>query len=751
MRLFITLSLLLSFLGSRAQTIHELSVQLTDNNSKVLEGAHVVWQSLNKPHSGGGLTNTEGNIRLEIPASCWTSDIVLQFSHLGFKTFNDTLVPSKSQEAPLRFVLEPAFYNLNEQVITGQYAAGSADQAVHKVTVVSREKIDNMAAITLEDVLTNSLNIRLSQDNILGSGLSMQGISGENVKIMIDGVPIVGRLDGNIDLSQINLNNVERIEIIEGPMSVNYGTNALAGTINIITKKDAVLKPSVGATTYFENTGTHNLQLQAQTRLLGTNIRMSGGRNYFDGWNATDNYWPSYQKTLADSGRFKQWKPKEQYFGRLNASRSYRSWLFNYRMEGFGETVLNRGMPRAPYGESAFDDTYYTSRMDHSLTAERSFERHQLRILAASNRYGRKKNTYVKDLTTLNQELTPNRADHDTSTFGLWMSRGTWSSQFNGPLNYQVGYDLNHETAQGERIASENSRMGDYALFGSVEWSPLKQLVLRPALRAAHNTVYNAPLSPSFNVKWAWKNSSIRGSYARGFRAPSLKELYFLFIDINHNIIGNTDLLAEQSNNYTLNFQHKQLLKNSLIKYSIGSYFNKIDNMITLAQINDVEYSYVNIGEFTSKGINASLQWVSNALNATISYNYLGRSNNIDEATVGAFNYTSEIAANVQWQLPKYGLRLSGFYKYQGKLQNFGINAANEVVETFIEPFHMSDITIAKSLFKNKLNLATGFKNLLNVQNVNASQMAGTHSGGASSISVGTGRTFFAQISFNVQ
>ncbi len=53
-------------------------------------------------------------------------------------------------------------------------------------------------------MLTNELNVRLSQDNVLGSSLSIQGISGQNIKILVDGVPVIGRLDGNIDLNQIN-------------------------------------------------------------------------------------------------------------------------------------------------------------------------------------------------------------------------------------------------------------------------------------------------------------------------------------------------------------------------------------------------------------------------------------------------------------------------------------------------------------------------------------------------------------------
>src|SRR5690242_6859536 len=95
-----------------------------------------------------------------------------------------------------------------------------------------------MAAQNLKEALSYELNIHLMEDNILGSGLQIQGIGGENVKILIDGMPITGRQNGNIDLSQILMDNVERIEIVEGPLSVSYGTDALAGTINIITKKN---------------------------------------------------------------------------------------------------------------------------------------------------------------------------------------------------------------------------------------------------------------------------------------------------------------------------------------------------------------------------------------------------------------------------------------------------------------------------------------------------------------------------------
>ena len=134
---------------------------------------------------------------------------------------------------------DSSFYNknLNEVVVTGNYKPTGIDKSVVPTRIISLSKLSPLAAQNVADVLKYQANLRIQQDNILGTGLTMQGISGENVKILINGVPVNGRQNGNIDLGQLNVNNVERIEIVEGPLSVQYGTNALAGTINIITKK----------------------------------------------------------------------------------------------------------------------------------------------------------------------------------------------------------------------------------------------------------------------------------------------------------------------------------------------------------------------------------------------------------------------------------------------------------------------------------------------------------------------------------
>ncbi len=99
---------------------------------------------------------------------------------------------------------------LDEVVITAQHNPKAIEESVHYVKLISDKRIANQAAINLRDVLKMETAMRVSQDNFLGSSISMQGLSGQNVKILIDGVPVIGRLNGNIDISQINLNNIEK-------------------------------------------------------------------------------------------------------------------------------------------------------------------------------------------------------------------------------------------------------------------------------------------------------------------------------------------------------------------------------------------------------------------------------------------------------------------------------------------------------------------------------------------------------------
>jgi outer membrane receptor for ferrienterochelin and colicins len=208
-------------------------IRVLNENDKPAIGASITLQSLDAKYSSKPATlkvdeNGEAINYFTFPA-------VLRIELNGYQLLQDTIDPGSSYT----YHLSRLSVDLNEVVVAGQYDINTSDKSVYRVKVIDEATIQSMAAQNLAELLSNQLDIRLSQDNILGSSASIDGISGQNVKILIDGVNVIGRENGNIDLAQINLNNVERVEIIDGPMSVSYGTDAIGGLINIVTKKSS--------------------------------------------------------------------------------------------------------------------------------------------------------------------------------------------------------------------------------------------------------------------------------------------------------------------------------------------------------------------------------------------------------------------------------------------------------------------------------------------------------------------------------
>jgi outer membrane receptor for ferrienterochelin and colicins len=658
------------------------------------------------------------------------------------------------QNAVVRLARSEVF--LQEVVITAQYSPGSAAQAVHKIKVIDQEKIQRMAAVNLEDVLTNEVNMRIGQDAVLGSSISMQGVSGQNVKIMIDGVPVIGRQNGNIDLKQINLNDIEQIEIVEGPLSVNYGTDALAGTINIITKKSSINKTEVKISSYNETIGRYNNTASLNRQFGKLRLALNGGRNFFNGWDIGDRIEPNTLQPVADTTRTHSWDPRMQYFGRAQLSHFGKQHTISWRSEYFDERITNRGMPRKPYLEQAFDDFYITRRIDHALNGQVELSpKLRLNGVAAYNQFERISNTYIVDLTTLERVLTGTPGDQDTAVAHQWMSRSSLIYVASPKwLTLEFGYDVNSELAVGRRIKEGAQRMGDYAAFSTAELKLGKFLTLRPGIRYAYNTAYLAPITPSFNAKWAWEKWTFRGSYARGFRAPGLKELYFNFVDINHNIVGNANLVAEHSNNFNFSLGYRKFIRQFMIQWESSAFYNDIRNLITLGMVDVAtqEFSYVNVGRAQTNGVNAALGIVLEHLKVNLGAAFIGIQNQFAaEHPDSKFYYYPEATGNLTYAWHQKGIDVSFFYKYQGSLPQVRINANEELETGYIQGFHTLDGNVTKAFWSDRISLGIGAKNLFNVQNVGivgGGAGDGVHSAASNAAMVGMGRLYFLKLDF---
>lgn len=680
------------------------------------------------------------------------------FLEISAPNFESRVLPY-STSFPSVIFLQVKNQHIDEMVVTGQMQQTSIGNAVQTVRIISSKKIEQMGAQNLTQLFKNELNIQLSNDQILGTGMSLQGISGENVKILVDGVPIIGRLNGSVDLDQININNIERIEIIEGPLSVNYGSDALAGTINIITKSNYSSIFQGNAKIFYESNGTYNTQFNTAFQFKKTLIALDLNRNYFDGWRADENNFHVEKERIADTLRTKTFKPREQYFGGVKINQVLKSWndnqqlLLSLNSRLFQEEIENRGTPFKPYYLKAFDETYQTFRFDNSISLNGKIStKWNINSTNAYNFFKRQKNTFINDLTTLSTSLTPAESDQDTSVFDLWMSRTSFVYNHSKSWQLELGYDVNYENSRGKRIENTEKAISDYALFLTSEVTLWKKLILKPGIRASYNSVYKAPIIPSVFAKYQLtKRNGIRFSYSRGFRAPSLKELYFYFVDINHNIQGNNALEAETSHNFQLALRTDYEKGKCRLVITNQLFFNDLQNLITLAQISATEYSYVNLLSSQTYGYTLNSNFSRKQFMVDLGLSVQGRTSKIDETSASQrASLYPEVRINPSYTVDKLKTTFAIYYKYTGKIPNFAYDVDGTIVQNKRQDFSMLDITATGKLWKERIGLTIGVKNLLNIVSIDGSTSGGAHSGNSSQIQIGMGRTYFCSLSFNL-
>lgn len=742
---------MISVLGRTSMA--QVAVSVKDVEGKPVSYAQITWRTLPSGIPGGLMVvDAEGNGTIPVEPAHAQQGIAVKVSFVGFWTLDDTLHTEGAKV--LRITLRPGTIALSDLVVTGQYAPSLPANAVQRIRVIDSKQFQRMAANNLGDALRNELNIRLSQDNILGTSLSMQGLGGQNVKLLIDGVPVIGRQDGNIDLAQIDLTGIERAEIVEGPLSVNYGTNALAGTINLITRKGGGRPATLKASVYAEHIGRLNTTISG-TRHWGRNdVVLTAGRNFFAGWDPSQQGLVDLSPSIADASRFQQWKPREQYFGRLSYRWTGDHWDFGYKGEAMHDVITNRGLPRAPYNETAFDERYTTIRLDNSVSAERRFAAgRRVCGLLAHNRYTRFRNTWFRDLTTLDEDLIDASGMQDTTHFTLTNLRTLFANASDSAkISYEAGIDLNLETGAGKRIGDGQQEIGDYAAFASMEYKPSSSITLRPGVRYAYNTRYGAPVIPSLNVRWQLAHGlTLRGSYAQGFRAPSLKELYFFFVDVNHDIVGNGDLKAERSHNMSAAMAYRHAKDKGMYTSEASVFYNVVEDLITLAQVSGTRYTYVNVGHYRTLGGSIGAGWDNGHWIFSTGAAVTGRYDELAAANNGSYLFAPEVRASITKQWLRKGWSGSVFWKWQGRLSNYVAVSDTELGRSFIEPFSMADASLTKRIWNDRLALTAGCKDLFNVRNVNASLSGGAHAAGSSTIPMTTGRTAFVRIELDLK
>lgn len=659
---------------------------------------------------------------------------------------------------------------LKDVVVTGQYGPQTLKNSVYNVRTISAEKIRLRGAVNLQQVLNTELGFRFSNDLTLGTtDFTIMGMTGRNVKVLLDGVPMIDRSDTRESLNQIDINTIERIEIVEGPMSVIYGSDALAGVINIITKRAGKSLLNVTARVQeetvgkeygaFSDKGNHVQNVGVTWQNNGWSALVGVTHNDFAGWNIKPST-TSREIVDQDLASGNRWKPKEQWLA--NTKIGYRNENFNiwYRLDGLQEEIISRGgMNTLNY--IAEWQNYKTKRYTNQLQSEwRISPSLQLTAIAGYADLTRLTKTINHNFSTGADALSTEQGKQDTAKFNSTIFRATALYTLSPKVSFQPGFEYNRDAASGQRIMG-SPVINDYALFISSEIRPTEGINIRPGLRFIKNSIYPAPpIIPSLNTKFTLNESfDLRLAYARGFRSPALRELYYNFVDASHNIIGNPNLKAEESNSFNGSLTWAGLNIDELqIRSTLAGFYNIFKNRITFAQSSQdaTMTTLFNVLKYETTGFTLDNTIIYKNLNATIGASYIGRYNDQLESNpdlaIPEFAWSPEITATILYNLPKIKANVSLFYKYSGAVPSYQSVGSSTTDYQLVEigGFSLADLMLNKSIYKY-FTINAGVKNLFDVTRLSNTSTAsgGAHSTGGGAVPYSYGRSYVLGISFN--
>lgn len=666
--------------------------------------------------------------------------------------------------------------SINPVYITGTGIATKSNKSAYQIKVISAKTIAQMGAQNVGEVLQNQSGILINQDPVLGTGINLQGLSGQSVKILVNGVPMVGRMNGNIDLGQITAGQIERIEIIEGPMSVIYGSDAIGGVVNVITKNNYA-KPFQKITGYADAVNNYNIDYAAQLKakysglnslkLTRPGIFINAGRQFFGGMD------------FDTSNRQFDWKPKTKYY--TNATTQWKQGLntmHTLRVAGYHEQLLDRSNAESNViTVIGYNKRFFTLRGEISLNSSiKTKQGKQIQWLNSYNDFHRLSTMARRDLVT-GEESAVNSANQDTTRNRGFNSRAIITHTKNKHFNWLYGYDAAAETLQSLRTGSPKS-ITDFAIFFQPEIFFSPKISIRPSVRAMYNNRFatygiengklkTGPIIPGIQTKIAInQNLTFRVSYAQGFRAPTLKELFFLFVDINHNVRGNSSLKSELANNYigSIDYAHSTQLMDVRI---IGKgFYNHINNQIQLSLVdaNTNLFQYINIGAMNSKGFGTEItalfgksrnKTASPRWNTQAGFDVIFANSKLNDTSkwVGFSTIQSKLNAGYSW--PKQGITTQLFLRHSGKTLNFLSNGDTYSTKSY----SLLDISATKRFasthsqkgkFNTPISLQIGCKNILGVRQIAGQMQNATIHSSSGNLNVSAGRSIFCSINITL-
>jgi len=689
-----------------------------------------------------------------------------------------------------------AVNKLSEVVVTGQFEPQSIKKSVFNVRVISKEDIKQLAANNLADVLNQYLNITVRNSGSDGrSTVSMFGLDAQYFKILIDNIPLVSDtgMGTNVDLTQVNLDDVERIEIIEGSMGVTHGANAVTGILNIITKKGALHKWEISATVQEETVGNEyslsdkgrHIQSAKVAHNFNENwfINIGGNRNDFAGF-YDDKKGKDYK--VNDGLRGYTWLPKEQLVGNVMFGYQKNDFRVFYKFDYYGENVDYYNPILIPQDNYPFQETYYandrrynTNRFYHHLNSNgKLFSKLNYNVSVSHQKQER-------DVEKFNYQIETEREfDNDKEMYQskeVFYSTGTLSNFFNNKkVDFQLGYEITNENGfynatagtfkdDNQQLTDIRKRLENYDIFSVAEINLSDKFSIRPGLRYSIQSNFDNQYASSLGLRYLFKKGlEARGSIGKSYRTPNFDELYTYFVDTNHNLQGNPDLVPENSTSYEISFKRTCTFNSGAqIANNLAVTFLDVNDRIDLVLTQTVptlNYRYININKYKMWNISTTEQYAYKNWNVKVGAAVVGISRKLDLAALNLisddkFLYSLQLNSSVSYNIPKWNTLFAVYYKYNGQQQQFVAGTDENGKAKFflneIEPYSWMDASVRKLFFRNEFEVTLGARNLFDIKSAQSIQngggsTGGAHASGSSDLLLGYGRSYFLKLTYNL-
>lgn len=588
---------------------------------------------------------------------------------------------------------------LREIVVTGTGTERLLKNAPVQTEVISRKMLDSFGGKSLEEILGSLTASFAFNEGDMGSQMQLGGLGNNYILVLIDGKRLHGDVGGENDLGLIDPHNIDRIEIVKGAQSALYGSDAMAGVINIITKKHTERGWLAENTT---RGGSYNDWRQHNT--LAFNLGKWSSQTNFqlqhtDGWQNTSEEYAEGQ-VLTDSknktvNQYTNWQVQERIT--LQASK-------NLELYADGSYYIKH-INRPQNGNHPSCDVYTYDLRYNNASASAGGKWKLNKKDAVTLDVDWNKHAYYYDYTARTYEYIKLVGEQYGDLNGEWYSvpmyrgqsklqsdqqrmmaqlKGVFNLPYENTLNVGMEYRYDYLNAP-ER--TENGTASDWttALYAQDEFNLLSWFNVTAGARLVGNESFGMRLTPKLSTMFSMGDFRIRLGWSQGFKTPAVKELHYRYLHVMGSStffnIGNTDLKPQTNNYYSANAEYR----GRKLTASVTGYLNQLDNMIALVNVpvgeipagittaylgdgsgNVQARMYKNMENAKTYGVDVTLSYkVNNDLTINSAYSYLDTDANLYDSNSNKMQrVTIDGMAHHKWSVSAvYGHTFSTKYR----------------------------------------------------------------------------------------